>query len=121
MNALLQFFAATSSSGSPLGSLVILLPLGLFGYYILVVQPKKARQKHSALVSALQPGDAVVTSGGIHGTVVHLDDAIIEIEVDTDVVLRVSASSLARVEKSTTDDAATDGSNATDESSKKKK
>ena len=96
MNSLLLLLAATNNAGSPLSSLIILLPVGALAFYMMSVQPKKQRQKHAAFIASLQPGDEVVTSGGVHGTVCHIDGDVIEVEVDADVILRVSKASLAR-------------------------
>lgn len=96
MNSLLFLLAAKDQAGSPLSSLIILLPVGALAFYMMSVQPKKQRQKHAAFVASLEPGDEVVTSGGIHGTVCHIDGDVIEVEVDADVILRVSKASLAR-------------------------
>ena len=44
-------------------------------FYFLLIRPQqKEAQRHAELVAALKKGDEVVTSGGIIGTVVHLED-----------------------------------------------
>ena len=124
MNALLPIFAAAKQSFS----IVSLLPLIILGgamYMLFVVPQRKQKQKHAQFVSALKVGDAVVTSGGIHGVVVFVDDTTVDVEVDTDVVLKVSKPSLARFEApgsspESDDDTAQEPADPADESPKKK-
>jgi preprotein translocase subunit YajC len=88
--------AATSSSGGGLFSILILiLPLGAL-FYLMIVPQRKQRQKHADFVSSLDVGDEVVTSGGLFGRITYLEDGIAHIEIDTDVVVRVSISSISR-------------------------
>lgn len=91
----------------------LLLPLLLLGplVYMMVVPQRKQKKQHAEFVASLGVGDEVVTSGGIHGTVTFVEDSVVHVEVDTDVVIRVSKASLARREGASkdepTDDAAT--------------
>ena len=55
--------------------LFIALIIGVF--YFLVIRPQQKRAKEQRdMVSALQPGDEVVTIGGIFGTVVDVGERI---------------------------------------------
>jgi preprotein translocase subunit YajC len=58
--------------------------------WLLLIRPQQRRMRaHQAVVSALEPGDEVVTAGGIHGTILSVADDIIHLEVAPGVVLRV--------------------------------
>lgn len=58
--------AAPGGFGQALPMLVIFVAI----FYFLVFRPQqKEAKEHAALVAGLQKGDAVVTSGGIHGKV----------------------------------------------------
>ena len=43
----------------------------LFGmFYFLIIRPQRKRQqRHQELMDALQPGDRIITIGGIHGKI----------------------------------------------------
>lgn len=42
----------------------------LVGMYFLIIAPQMKKQKeHSKMISELQPGQKIVTSGGIYGTI----------------------------------------------------
>jgi preprotein translocase subunit YajC len=86
---------AANQSSSPFGLLILILPLGAL-FYMMIVPQRKQRQKHADFVSSLEVGDEVVTSGGLFGRITYLEDGIAHIEVDTDVVVRVTLSSISR-------------------------
>ncbi len=99
----LFFLAATpSSAGSPFG---LLLPLALFGViiYFLMIRPQQKRQKeHRSMLSALAPGDKVVTIGGIHGTVTSVQEGSIVVRVAENVKLTLSLQAIShRLQKQT--------------------
>jgi preprotein translocase subunit YajC len=66
--------AADSTSGNPLVGLALpILMLG--GLYFVLIRPQRARQRaQAALLNTLEEGDEVMTTGGIFGTIVAIDD-----------------------------------------------
>jgi len=75
------FFIQTASPNSLLGFLPILLIFGIF-YFLLFLPMQRQRKNTQKMLSGLQNGNTVVTSGGIVGTIVSIDK-------DDTVVLRV--------------------------------
>jgi preprotein translocase subunit YajC len=72
---------APAAPPSPFG---FLLPMVLiFGiFYFLLIRPQTKRQReHEALLKALEKGDRVVTSGGLHGAVVGATDDVLTLEI----------------------------------------
>jgi preprotein translocase subunit YajC len=62
--------------------LLIVLVLGLVVMYVLMIRPQRQRQaQHQAMIDALGVGEDVLTTGGIYGTVSHVegDDLVVEI------------------------------------------
>jgi preprotein translocase subunit YajC len=60
--------------GSALAGLALPL-LMIVGFYFLLIRPQRNRQKaQQALLSSIQVGDDVMTSGGIFGTIIEIDD-----------------------------------------------
>jgi preprotein translocase subunit YajC len=82
--------------GSPVGSLLLLVLLfGLF--YFMLIRPQRRRvQQHQRLVDSLEPGDDVVTIGGLYGTIVSIGDEDVELEVSSGTTLRFLKSAIAR-------------------------
>jgi preprotein translocase subunit YajC len=65
--------------------IVQLLPMVLiFGiFYFLVIRPEKNKQKeHQNLIANLKKNDEVITTGGMHGTVVNVKEATVVIRLD---------------------------------------
>jgi preprotein translocase subunit YajC len=68
----------------------------IFGiFYFLMIRPQQKKQKElKAMLNNLTYGDAVVTTGGIHGKVSGLTDAIVTLEIADKVRIKVSRSAI---------------------------
>jgi preprotein translocase subunit YajC len=65
--------------------IVQLIPMVLiFGiFYFLIIRPEKKKQKdHQDLLKNLKKNDKVITSGGIQGVVVAVDDTTVVLRLD---------------------------------------
>ena len=73
--------------------------LAMFGFlYFLMIRPQRAQQrKRTEMISALKPGDEVITTGGIYGEVVQLDEERVMLEIDDDVRVAVARGAIANV------------------------
>lgn len=72
---------------------IAFLYLGLLvvAFFLLVVRPQRRRlAAHRALVSGLEVGDEIISSGGIYGTIRALDDQMLHVEVADGVVIRLA-------------------------------
>lgn len=80
--------------------ITVLYIVGLFALlYFLLIRPQQQRQKkHTEMIKSLQLHDAVVTAGGIFGTIVRLDEDTVQLRVADDVKLKVMRNSIAQVE-----------------------
>src|SRR4029450_6577427 len=79
----LGFLAQDSQSGSSLIGLALPV-LMIVGFYFLLIRPQRNRQRaQQALVASLEVGDEVMTSGGIFGTIVDIDDdeGVVTVEI----------------------------------------
>ena len=87
--------ANNEGGGSMLSLLIILIPMGAI-LYMTIIPQRKQRQRHADMLRQLDVGDEVLTTGGIVGTITHVDDDLYHLEVDTDVVIRVAKAAIAR-------------------------
>ena len=74
---LAQAAPATPAAPGGIQMLAQLAPLVLMfaAMYFLLIAPQRKKQKeHEAMLTKLQPGDEVVTSGGIFGTITSVKD-----------------------------------------------
>ncbi|MBU1905767.1 MAG: preprotein translocase subunit YajC [Candidatus Omnitrophica bacterium] len=78
--------------------LVNLFPLILIFviFYFLLIRPQKQREKeHKAMLSELNKNDQVVTSSGIHGTVINVKDKTVILRIDDNVKIEIEKKSIA--------------------------
>ena len=94
-NLLSLLLAQSKNQGSPLGLLILLVPMGAI-LWLTIVPQRKQRQKQAALMSQLAVGEEVVTNGGIIGTITFLEADVVHLEVDTEVVIRVAKGAISR-------------------------
>ena len=82
MNALLPIFAQTAApaqSGGSLMPFLFQLAAIMAIFYFLMIRPQqKQRKALEAAIMALKKGDAVVTTGGVVGEVVHIKELVDE-------------------------------------------
>ncbi|HID92733.1 MAG TPA: preprotein translocase subunit YajC [bacterium (Candidatus Stahlbacteria)] len=93
--------AAPEGGGEGMGITAILPLIFIFVIlYLLIILPQQKRQKkHLEMISQLKKGDKVVTSGGIHGTIVKLNAETVVIQVSQKSELTVDKSSISKVFK----------------------
>lgn len=86
-----------SSGVSTTIMMVILLAL----MYFMMIRPQRKQQdKKKQMMSAMKPGDSVVTIGGLHGVINRIDEAKQTIELDIEgVYLTFDLRAIGRVEK----------------------
>lgn len=90
--------AQAQPAGGGLGSMLIpLLLIGLITYFM-IIRPQARREKtRRTMIEALKKGDKVVTIGGIHGTIVKVEDAAVLLQVDDNTKLRFDKNAVASV------------------------
>ncbi len=69
-------------------------------FYLLLILPQQKRQKqHKKMIEALKKGDEVVTMGGVHGTIVQINDTTVVLRIDKekDVKVKVNRTAIAAV------------------------
>jgi len=77
----------------------MLFPLGiLIFFYFLFIRPQSKRNKEQKqMLAALEKGAEVVTSGGVLGKVVDLDDNFVKIEVSDNSFIQVQRHAIANM------------------------
>ena len=94
-----------------------LLPfvLILVAFYFLIVRPARTRQRAAVeLQERLAPGVEVMTTSGIYGTVVGVDDTTIQLEIAPGTTVRVAKPAVGQVLTGDTGDAGDDVAAAED-------
>lgn len=69
-------------------------------FYFLLIRPQKTKEKeHQKMLTALNKNDEVVTSSGIHGTIVNVKDKSIILRIDDNVKIELEKNCVAYVKK----------------------
>jgi preprotein translocase subunit YajC len=79
----------------------ILPLLVIFGiFYLVLILPMRRRQKKTQeMLSKLARGDRVVTTGGMFGTVVNVENDVVTLRVAENVKLQIARSAVAGLAK----------------------
>ncbi len=79
------------------GPLMILAMVAIF-YFLVIMPSQRHRKRHATMLTALQAGNVVQTTGGIVGTIVSVNDDTLVIRVKPDnIKLEVARSAIAGV------------------------
>lgn len=80
--------------------LTTLLPILLIGvvFYLLIMRPARNRQKRQQeMLSTVQPGARIMTTAGVYGTVVEVEDEDMSVEIAPGVTVRMVKAAIGRV------------------------
>ena len=80
---------------------LILLAAMFVLLWVLLIRPQRQRQqKHQSLLSSVEPGDEILTVGGLYGIVQEIDDEYdLVVEVAEGIHVRIARRALAAVVK----------------------
>lgn len=99
-DAFAQIGGAGSQGAPGIAALLNMAPILLIFviFYFLLIRPQQQRQKKlNQMLQSLKKGDRVLTSSGIFGTVVGVDDAKAVLRISDDVKVEFLKSSVVQV------------------------
>lgn len=102
MDSILDFFiepayAQAATQQSPLLTFLPLIAIFVI-FYFLIIRPQSKKQKeHRDMVAALSSGDEVVTAGGVLGKVTGVGEQFLEVEVASNITVKVQRHTIAAV------------------------
>ncbi len=79
--------------------LASLLPLIiLFAiFYFLIIRPQQKQQKaHAAMLNDLKKGDKIVTNGGLHASIVKVEEDFIKIKLNDETIVKLDKAYVAK-------------------------
>ena len=90
--------APQGEGGGGLMSTLIMFGAIFLIFYFMIIRPQQKRAKErEKLLSIIQKGDKVVTSGGLHGVVAGLDEKTVLLQVGDNMKLKFERSAIATV------------------------
>jgi preprotein translocase subunit YajC len=87
---------------APVNPLLNLLPLFFIFivFYFLLIRPQKLKDKeHKEMLGKLTKNDEIITTGGIHGTVINVRDKTVTLRVDDNVKIEIEKNCIVAVAK----------------------
>ena len=100
---LLSFLAMSQPGGGGQGSggFAAFLPMILIFviFYFLILRPQAKKQRlHQSMLQSLNKGDKIVTTGGVHGTILRVDESnkTMLVKVADDTKLTIDTGAVAR-------------------------
>lgn len=99
MTPILTFLAETPPANPLAGSWVFPVLMVVMFYFLLIRPQQKQRKEQQARINALQTGDKVVTSAGIHGIVHNIKDKTVVLKVAEGTMIEFDKMAVASVAK----------------------
>lgn len=91
-----------ASQANPLVNLFPLILIFVI-FYFLLIRPQKAKEKeHKRMLANLNKNDEVVTSGGIHGTIVNVKEKTVVLRVDDNSKIEIEKTAVAFIKNRNT-------------------
>ncbi len=90
-----------------MGYLIIIVVLFAV-MWLFLVRPQRRRQvEQTRMQDTVELGDEVITAGGIHGTVLEIEDDIVHVQIAPGTVIRVDRRAIASVAQEPEDEGET--------------
>ena len=84
---------------SPLAGLFPIFLIFAIFYFLLIRPQQKQQKKQQQMLTQLKKNDEVVTNGGIHGTIVNVDEQTVTLRVDDNTRIKLQKSAVSYVKK----------------------
>jgi preprotein translocase subunit YajC len=92
--------AAPAPEGGILGNPLIMMGLMIVMFYFLLIRPQqRQRKEQAARIAALQSGDKVVTTAGIHGIVHNVREQTVVLKVAEGTMIEFDKAAIGNVTK----------------------
>ena len=98
---LLSFTQEAPAAARPQGNFITaLLPFILVFviFYLLIIMPSRKKQKrHQDMVGALKPGDKIVTTGGVYGSIMGVKEDRLEVKISSNVKIEITKNAIGAI------------------------
>ncbi len=101
----MDILIAMAPQGGEGGGGSLISTLIMFGaifaiFYFMIIRPQQKRAKErEKLLSNIEKGDKIVTSGGVHATIVGIEEKTVLIEIAPNVKIKIERSAVGSVIK----------------------
>lgn len=77
------------------GLIILAVTFGLM-WVLFIVPRQRQLRAHQQLVATLEPGDEIITGGGIYGTITRVDADVVDLRIAPAVEVRVARAAVLR-------------------------
>lgn len=93
---------AGGQGANPISAFMPLILIFIIFYFLLIRPQHKKQKEHQKMLSELQKGDKIITTGGIHGLIVNIKENILSIKIADNVRIDISRGNVAVVKREKT-------------------
>ncbi len=86
-------------SGSLISTLIMFGAIFAIFYFMIIRPQQKRAKERDKLLSNIEKGDKIITSGGVHATTVGIEEKTVLIEIAPNVKIKVERSAIGSVLK----------------------
>jgi preprotein translocase subunit YajC len=79
------------------GAFFLLVLLLAAAWFFFAMPARRRRSQHLAMQDSVEPGDEIITAGGLHATVREVDDGELRVEIAPGVVVTLDRRAVAAV------------------------
>ena len=84
-------------SGSLVSTLIMFGAIFLIFYFMIIRPQQKKAKERNKLLSNLEKGDKIITSGGVHGIIAGLDEKTVLVQVSDNLKMKIERSAITTV------------------------
>ncbi len=87
------------ATANPLINFLPLIIIFVIFYYLLIRPQKLSQREHQKMIQNLNKNDEVVTTGGLHGTIINVKDKTLTLRIDENVKVEIDKNCVAYLKK----------------------
>jgi preprotein translocase subunit YajC len=77
---------------------LLILAILLLAFWFILVRPQRARAREQReLIQELEPGDEIVSTGGLYGTITRIEDDLLHVEIAPGLIVRMARGAIAGI------------------------
>jgi preprotein translocase subunit YajC len=77
---------------------LLILAILLLAFWFILVRPQRARaREQQKLIHDLEPGDEIVSTGGLYGTITRIEGEVLHVEIAPGLIVRMARGAIAGI------------------------
>ncbi|TAK52887.1 MAG: preprotein translocase subunit YajC [Bacteroidetes bacterium] len=92
--------AQPGEGGGSMISTLVMFSLIIFIFYFMIIRPQQKRQKErQQLLDGVKKGDKIISVGGMHGTVIGIEDKTLLVQIADDVKVKMEKTAVSTIDR----------------------